>query len=564
MKAKFLAVLHATLLISAVFAFSFLLLPINGLADFGVPDRMERPGLVIAGELIPTISQPAVSTPAVGANEDTEKSGLVEEAGLVTAGDFIEHAASHEVDIHDLYFDLRPYEGTKTCLMCHEEEGIQMLDSAHFKWEGKVENIVGLEGETHGKNDLINNFCIAVATNEGRCTQCHAGYGYKDASYDFNDPLNVDCLVCHDQTGTYKKAPKTAGLPDPSVDLQAVASSIRIGSEPTRKACIGCHANAGGGDNIKHGDLSTDMIATTREFDVHMGVDGANLSCVSCHGSNHDPKTGNLNHGMAGMPLHSVHEGEMKQCSDCHGGLITIHAGTSVEDMMAEGWHDRLACQVCHIPAIARAVATKTEWYWSDAGQDISPIPVDPESGRATYSKLKGSFVWEFNVRPTLRYFNGKWDRMVVGVSDKYTQEPIPLATPQGDYNDPKAMIYPFKLMIGNQPVDPDTKTVLVPHLFGLAGGPNPYWGKFNWTDALIDGAAYTGQDFSGNHKFGDTTMLLSVNHEVAPAEQALGAGMMPDSCMDCHRSEFIDWSILGWTADPMDGGERISDISTK
>ena len=477
-----------------------------------------------------------------------------EKSKLVTTAEFVEYAAIHEVDIHDLYFSLRSYNGTGSCLKCHASEGLEMLDSGHFKWQGESTNIVGVEGEVHGKNDLINNFCIATATNEPRCTQCHAGFGYRDANYDFENPLNVDCLVCHDQSGTYKKGATSAGLPDPSVDLEVVVRSIAIGSVPTRKACIGCHAKAGGGDNVKHGDISTDMIATTREFDVHMGTDGANLTCVACHAANHDPKTGEVNHGIAGMSLHSVNEGEMKQCNDCHGNQDAIHAGTSVEPLLAGGRHDRLACQVCHIPAIARAVSTKTEWYWSDAGQDISPIPIDPDTGRATYNKKKGSFVWSTNVRPTLRFANGKWNRVIVGVSDKYDSVPISLADPVGDYTDPKAMIYPFKLMIGDQPVDPETKTVLVPHLFGTDGGPNPYWGGYNWTDSLIDGAAVTGQDYSGTHVFEDTTMLLSVNHEIAPPEMALGLG---SKCKDCHLSDQVDWKALDWTADPLDGGER-------
>ena len=536
MKTKFMAARRAAVVIPALLIFSLLLIPAIGQSASKANQFIEKSG-------------------PIEKMGPTENSGLVVEASLQSIGDFLEHAATYEVDIHDLYFDLRPYEGTKTCLMCHEKEGTEMLDSAHFKWEGTVSRIVGLEGQTHGKNDLINNFCIATATNEGRCTQCHTGYGYKNADYDFTDPLNVDCLVCHDQTGTYKKAPKTAGLPDPSVDLQVVAQSIRIGVDPTRKACIGCHANAGGGDNIKHGDISTDLIATTRDFDVHMGVDGANLSCAACHSANHDPKSGKVNHGIAGLPLHSVYEGEMKQCSDCHGGRDEIHSGTSVEPLFAEGYHDRLACQVCHIPAIARKIATKTEWYWSDAGQDISPIPIDPESGRATYNKLKGSFVWELDVRPTLRYANGMWNRMLVGVSDKYDQEPIALADPVGGYEDPSAMIYPFKLMIGNQPVDPETKTVLVPHLFGKEGGPNPYWGAFDWNLALMDGAVVTGQDYSGTYKFGETTMLLSVNHEIAPAENALGMG---SNCGDCHSNDVIDWEALGWSDNPMSGGERV------
>lgn len=225
--------------------------------------------------------------------------------------------------------------------------------------------------------------------------------------------------------------------------------------------------------------------------------------------------------------------------------------------MFEDGWHERLACQVCHIPAIARKISTKVEWYWSDAGKDITP-PTDPDTGRPTYDKKKGSFVWKNNVRPTLRYSNGKWERMLINVSDKYTEEPIQLATPQGGYSDPDAMIYPFKVMTGNQPVDPVTRTVLVPHLFGMKSGPNPYWAKYDWNLALQDGANYTGQDYSGEYAFGATEMLLSVNHEVAPAEKALGS-MAGGSCGDCHGSDAIDWAALGWTGDPTKGGKRES-----
>ncbi|MCW8872869.1 MAG: tetrathionate reductase family octaheme c-type cytochrome [Xanthomonadales bacterium] len=492
------------------------------------------------------------------------KSGAnFERASLATKDAFLEYASVHDENIHELYFGTILYEGTESCLMCHEEEARMALDMGHFKWQGTTDRIAGLEGEVHGKNDLLNNFCIAVPTNEGRCTQCHIGYGYADAGYDFNDPKNVDCLVCHDQSGTYKKGPTTAGMPDPSVDLNLVARSISLGSKPTRKNCIGCHANAGGGDNVKHGDLSTDLLATTREYDVHMGTDGANFDCVDCHAANHDPKTGEVNHGNAGMSLHSVNEGEMRQCTDCHGGLTVVHADTPAGVMFEDGWHEKLACQVCHIPAIARAIPTKVEWYWADAGQDITP-PIDPETGQPTYDKKKGSFVWKNNVRPTLRYSNGNWKRMIIGVNDTYDEEPIQLAVPLGDHADPEAMIYPFKMMVGNQPVDPNTHTVLVPHLFGKLSGPNPYWAKYDWKLALQDGANYTGQNFSGTYAFGATEMLLSVNHEVAPAEHALGYMDEGGGCKDCHNSDAIDWPALGWTGDPTNGGSRESTATTK
>ncbi len=116
-------------------------------------------------------------------------------------------------------------------------------------------------------------------------------------------------------------------------------------------------------------------------------------------------------------------------------------------------------------------------------------------------------------------------------------------------------MIYPFKKMIGNQPADSNNQTILVPHLFGSKGGPNPYWAKYDWQLALEDGAAYTGQEFTGEFEFVDTYMFLTVNHEVAPKERAFG---YESDCADCHFEGKINWQGLGWTDDPvLEGSTR-------
>ena len=469
-------------------------------------------------------------------------------------------SGAYEIDqLHKGYFTEHPYEGTKSCLNCHGKLADEILETAHFKWEGVATNIEGFEGEVHGKNDILNNFCIAVTSNEGRCTQCHAGYGYADDTFDFGETENIDCLVCHDQTGTYAKAKTTAGLPEATVDLAAVAQSVATNLDPltsivTIDNCIDCHAFAGGGDNVKHGDIALALADTTREFDVHMGTDGGDLECVACHQVKRDADGNMLSHGIGGMPYHSVDEGEMKQCDDCHGELNNIHTGTSVELVFQANRHQRLACQVCHIPTFARNTSTKVEWYWETAGQDIDPIPVDPATNRPTYDKKKGDFVWANNVRPELRYFNGKYTKMLVGANDTYVDEPVVLAEPLGDYTDPDAMIYPFKKMIGNQVADVVNKRIMVPHLFGGAGGPNAYWGNYDWNLALQDAANVTGQPYSGAYEFVETEMYLSVNHEVAPADQALG---IDNQCDDCHFSGEIDWSALGWSDDPANGGTR-------
>jgi octaheme c-type cytochrome (tetrathionate reductase family) len=522
-------------------------------------NRPPDPRRCSPARLVSIITSILLLVPALGLARDAEPGGY----GLPQAeiDQFVQQAEDAGVDIHEMVFSQDPYQGTADCLQCHESEGTEMLDTGHFKWAGKIERVPGFEGMVLGKRDLINNFCVAVDTNEARCTQCHVGYGWEDNTFDFTNPENVDCLVCHDQSGTYKKAKKTAGLPADGVDLNLVARSITMDSKPKRKNCIGCHAFAGGGDNVKHGDISSAMISPTKNLDVHMGTDGVDFACVDCHAANHDPKTGAVNHGIAGQELHSVHEGEMQQCTDCHGSQEVVHRGTAVEHtLFFDNWHERLACQSCHIPAIAKAVSTKTEWYWSDAGQNISPIPIDPDTGRAAYDKKKGTFNWEYNVRPVLRWYNGEWERKFVGVSDTYDEVPIPLATPLGGRSDPDAMIYPFKRMVGDQIVDPVNRTVMVPHLFGKKTGPNPYWGKFDWNLALLDASLYTGQPYSGEYAFEETTMFLTVNHQIAPADQALGAGGIIDGCMDCHNpggNDSIDWNALGWTGDPIRGGER-------
>jgi hypothetical protein len=276
-----------------------------------------------------------------------------------------------------------------------------------------------------------------------------------------------------------------------------------------------------------------------------------------------------IDHGIGGFMYHSVDEGVMKECTDCHSA--SIHVGTSAENLVKT--HDRLACQTCHIPTIARKVATYVDWRWANAGLDARPadcaatptgVAADLVTQRVTYSKMKGCFTWATNVRPTLRYYDGKWNRIVMGVNDKGLDltKPVDLGSPSATYKDADAKIYPFKKMTGNQPFDATDKTVLVPHLWGTVTGPNPYWGKFDWNLALQDASAYSAtltnyggfQQYNGSYVFADTVMLLKVDHEVAPKEMALGRD---NACGDCHLGGQIDWPALGWTRDPAQGGTQ-------
>ena len=484
------------------------------------------------------------------ATEDLNRDGVVDVLDCRTPS-----GGYDPVSLHKGYFTENEFTGTSQCLNCHGKIGDDVTTTGHWNWQGVVANIAGYDGEIHGKADLINNFCQAVPSNEGRCTQCHIGIGWKDKTFDFQNPKNIDCLVCHDQTGTYKKAPTTAGAPDPTIDLTAVAQSVgQNAGVPPIKGCLFCHTNAGGDDNVKHGDISSALAATIREYDVHLATDGGQMNCVSCHQVKKDTAGNVLSHGIGGFAYHSVDEGVMAKCTDCHLPATSTHAGTSVQTIVET--HPTLACQTCHIPLIGRQVSTMTDWRWEQAGLAAAPAecaPADPAvvpAGRLTYGKQKGCFIWENDVRPVLRYFDGEWNRMMVNVNDKYTSLPVDLASPTATYQTPGAMIYPFKKMVGNQPADAGNQTVLIPNLFGNATtDPDAFWVSFDWAKALASGAAYTGQTYTGAFEFVDTVMLLKVDHGVAPGADSYGMG---GDCTDCHLTDVIDWAALGWAGDPI------------
>jgi len=458
-----------------------------------------------------------------GAGGDTGSSGGAEPNEPNQPGG--EPNEPNEPTFHQIMFERiihAPYT-PGICLRCHKD-AVDFLDTAHWKWEGPVYGIAGMEGQIHGKRDLIDNFFIAVPSNEAGCAQCHPGYGWVDNSFDFSNPANIDCLVCHENSGQYHKD-QDGGYPTSDTDVERVAWTVGI---PTRAGCGNCHFYAGGADNAKHGDLSTALIDPTFDIDVHMSPDGPDLACQNCHyGSQHK---------MAGVTQLHTNEGEVS-CRGCHAS-VPLHNREILNRHL-----NRVACQSCHIPRYAKVVPTLVAWYWDEAGQDRTDIPT--QEGRPTYQKEKGRLVWATNLRPQLMWYNGTWQRVVVGINDQFTTTPVVLARPLGSLDDPQAKLYPFKKVVGRQPADKINHRLLVPHLFGHAAGDNPFVEKFDWGAALREGAAYAGQEYSGQYEFVDTVMYLSLNHEISPQRQAR-------QCDDCHG--VLDFRALGYDGDPMFG----------
>lgn len=425
---------------------------------------------------------------------------------------------------HAEYFD-EPFasgpEVTEACLACHDGDAAEVMATTHWTWSALQTWEGAKDPQERGKANSINNFCIAVGGNWPRCTSCHAGYGWKDASFDFTDETRVDCLVCHDRSGTYRKQPDGAGAPVADVDLLVAARSVGP-SGPEN--CGACHFYGGGGDHVKHGDLDSSLLDATRDYDVHMASDGAGFACQDCHTTEDHQIRGNA---FAVSPAHESPIG----CIDCHDA--EPHEQVFLND------HQRLACQTCHIPFFAKDRPTMVEWDWSVAGED-RPAQLD-EYGLPTYDKKKGSFRWEQNVAPTYAWYDGSSDAHRIEDPIDPAQ-PVHLTRPIGAKDVEAAQIHPFKVHRGRQIYDRERKVLIVPKLYGEGG----YWKDLDWDQAARLGMASVGQPYSGQYGFVDTVMYWRINHMVVPGASAL-------RCIDCHgQGERMDWVALGYGDDPI------------
>jgi len=423
----------------------------------------------------------------------------------------------------------RPEDVTKACLSCHNQAALQLHKTIHWTWKDPSDP----SGAT-GKGGLsVNNFCISVGSNEPRCTSCHIGYGWKDKNFDFSNTEAVDCLVCHEQTGTYKKFPSKSGYPVTNStmfegkieflppDYNKVAQSV---ARPGRTNCGTCHFYGGGGDAVKHGDLDSSIAMPNKQLDVHMGKDGQNFSCSRCHSTRAHNIAGRVYSTPAAMERKSLLEDDQTTkivCESCHGK----HPHKS--NQKANDHTDKVACQSCHIPTFARVNPTKMNWDWSVAG-DKKREPKKDGFGKADYDPKKGSFVWKKNVVPQYEWYNGS----IKGTTAKEVIDPtkvVRLSWPVGDMNDPNSRIYPFKVHTGKTPYDKVNKTMVIPKLFGSAES-GAYWSTFDWGKAIEIGQAYNGLPYSGEYDFVDTEYVFPITHMVAPKDKAV-------ACAECHTN---------------------------
>lgn len=410
-----------------------------------------------------------------------------------------------------------PQEVTKACVSCHNGRAAEVMKSNHWNWE-EINYIKGRGIVYLGKKNVMNNFCLAVGTSEMVCAKCHVGLGMPDKDNDmaYSDTTNVDCLVCHDRTETYKKGDNLGGQPALGQDFNAIAQGV---GKPNRANCGVCHFFGGGGNNVKHGDLEKSMFEPTKDVDVHMAVDGVNMTCIACHKTD--------KHNISGQ-LYAVssENRDRVSCEQCH-------TSAPHEDRVINNHMLKVACQTCHIPEYAKVNATKTHWDWSTAGKlkDGKPFKIHDKNGNDIYMSQKGSFKWGKKLKPEYAWHDGTVDHYLQGDKIKDPSKPIVLNKLNGSYAIKDSKIYPVKVMRTKQYYDPVNKLLAVPSLFSSEKGKGALWLDFDQQKAIEVGMKEAGLPYSGKLAFIETEMYWPINHMVSSKEFTV-------SCEECHTKE--------------------------
>ena len=372
---------------------------------------------------------------------------------------------------------INEYTGTETCLNCHQEQGEDFSTSIHYTWT---------DGET-GKLQGVNDFCGTTKSNEALCGKCHAGFGLVEGDFSVE---KIDCLICH--APDYKKT--TTG-PDPSVDTYTAARGV---TTPTREMCLRCHANAGGGDNKKRGDIELAMGAenVSVDLDVHMA---AGMLCQDCHVFTDHHVSG------IGMDMRVADTDIEVSCDNCHG--VEIH-----ENEMINQHSDKIYCTTCHIRSYGKEHPAETVRNWQDsslAKTESNPAPIQVWWNRDS---------WIMDLTDTVVVKDG------VSVVSK----------PRGSIDDPDSKIYAARLHLGTQPWD---GTNMLPFVVKTKKGGG------TMTEAVYDATGITYSPL----EYVNTERYMGIFHGVSPKEEAM-------TCTECHQDHLIDFESLGYDVETFDG----------
>jgi hypothetical protein len=252
--------------------------------------------------------------------------------------------------------------------------------------------------------------------------------------------------------------------------------------------CLRCHGLGGCGG-------SQDGMAISAESDLHTSM---GMNCTECHTTKQHRIAG-------GGSLKARELADVKvACDNCH--TLTPHKGEQADFLNRHVM--RIACQTCHIPAVARdtKLPTLVERDWTKPVLEQKAAVYLPASKSAAA------------VRPEYLWWNGSFQDSL---------------EPAGGKRDQKARIYPWKRTRFSLIADSATgKPVPIKSsIYALTGDP---------AAAAVKGSVEAGQQYSGEWKGAQESTLKAINHQVASKAESL-------QCDACHsENTILDFKALG------------------
>lgn len=398
---------------------------------------------------------------------------------------------------------------TEQCLSCHARQGKDILQSSHWTWERT--RLISGENRTYAKKTGLTTFAVSVTANPSRCMTCHISTNLLSGRHDPNSAADIDCLVCHDTTGTYQRV---LGAPVNTVDLARVAANV---GTPRPANCLTCHGRECGLTGLSgHGGF---------DEDVHLNHNSANFSCQQCH-----PGTGK--HAMQRQVTQGKETPKTTGCTSCHSAdphyrkQLNTHART-------------ISCQTCHIPLLGRTTPVLISWNWL-----LRPgLTVHQHTDRPVPFLNADGLTLAANLLPSLLWDNGGDQIYERGVRiDPATTNLLLHPLPR----DHAARIRPFSVLYSTQLYDAKFRYLISP---ALTRDESTFFSDIDWEHIAAEGMNNLRLPFSGTLDFTATASFRRLNHGVSPAAHALG-------CMDCHGgASRFPWEALGYTSDPWIGG---------
>ncbi len=395
---------------------------------------------------------------------------------------------------------------TQQCLQCHERQGQDILKSSHWTWKRQRTTSEGTV--TYSKKNGLSTFAVAAGANPTRCLTCHISTNLLTERFDPTAAVNIDCLVCHDTTGTYNRK---LGMPSPNLDLLYIAKNV---GTPVAANCRTCHDRTCG--------LATQSDQGISEKDVHLShTDGA-MNCQHCHPSQGRHAFSRTMHSGSGPKT-------LSSCSACHTNIP--HGQKELNEHT-----EFIGCQTCHIPLYGQSQPALLSWNWAGATNTITyqnhssrQVPLIDENGFTLATDIQPQYFWD-DGRDTVYQRGVKISNAEVTVLQGPSARTV------------QSRILPFSATQSTQLFDAKYRYLISPM---LSNNQQRKYIRNNWETTAAKGMKSLLLPFSGSYSFTPTLSYRRLNHGVVAAKLAL-------DCMDCHgKKGQLNWQSLGYDNDP-------------